>query len=673
MATVTHPLRYRAFISYSHRDSTQAIRLHRRLESYRLPRDLPLPNTSERHLRPVFLDREELASSGALSESLVAALDDAAALIVVCSPAAARSHWVQEEIRHFRTRHPDRPVLAFVVAGDPAADPRGATPDAAMPLALLLKDPAKPEGSLGDPLAADARPEADGFDTALLKTIAGLVGVRLDDLRRREHRRRQRQWLMVTSLSLLLTSFFAWLAFDAMRARDEARAAHARAELELQSEQQTRQFLLSVFQLADPEQNAGHQATVREVLDQAVARIDQATFSRPVIKSRYLASLGTAYAGLGLSARSLELLHASLRELPAEARDAMSRDQRIDVQTEIATVQFNSGDYPAAQAAIDAATRLRALGPADPARDGRLAIVLGDTLARSGIADQAREAYMRAMSYAGDAAMSIQDAARIRGQAEMGLAFLAFDAGDHDVAESRFAEAQALLGRELGMRHPLTLVAMISRASNAYAQGNRTLARAVWTEALAANLSIYDDDAPEVGTLQANLGLLEFEDGNVAEAERLFRAALASDRKHRSAQFDDLVYPLHNLAYTRLAQGDVSEALVLLEEALPIAERNQHPMLGAVLLALAEARCVSGATESGRAAAERGTAVVRDTLDPGHWRHQQAQLVTAYCRARSGMPHDSAGARAARAAIEARWPGKGTYALRARALESELD
>ncbi|MEY4890323.1 MAG: hypothetical protein RIQ75_1453 [Pseudomonadota bacterium] len=29
--------RYKAFISYSHCDSTVAVRLHRRLESYRLP------------------------------------------------------------------------------------------------------------------------------------------------------------------------------------------------------------------------------------------------------------------------------------------------------------------------------------------------------------------------------------------------------------------------------------------------------------------------------------------------------------------------------------------------------------------------------------------------------------------------------------------------------------
>jgi hypothetical protein len=123
---------YRAFISYAHSDGRLAARLHRRLEAFRLK-----PDTGGR-LRPIFRDRDELASSASLTLSIQQALDASAALIVVCSPAAVRSHWVNEEIRHFRARHPHLPVLAFVVAGDPAADPRGEPARACFPLNLLL-------------------------------------------------------------------------------------------------------------------------------------------------------------------------------------------------------------------------------------------------------------------------------------------------------------------------------------------------------------------------------------------------------------------------------------------------------------------------------------------------------------------------------------------------------
>src|SRR5262245_42940284 len=97
--------RYVAFISYSHVDREVARWLHRGLESYRIPPHLrtsiELPEKSGR-LSPVFLDREELPSSTDLAESVRIALDASDALIVVCSPTAARSRWVNEEVRRFK-------------------------------------------------------------------------------------------------------------------------------------------------------------------------------------------------------------------------------------------------------------------------------------------------------------------------------------------------------------------------------------------------------------------------------------------------------------------------------------------------------------------------------------------------------------------------------------------
>src|SRR5690606_13035030 len=120
------PLRYRAFLSYSHADEAAVRLLHRRLERYRVPRALRRSAAAgvPARLHPVFRDRDELASATQLSASIERALDESRALVVVCSPAAARSPWVNAEIRWFRRHHPDRPVLAFVVAGDPGLDPR---------------------------------------------------------------------------------------------------------------------------------------------------------------------------------------------------------------------------------------------------------------------------------------------------------------------------------------------------------------------------------------------------------------------------------------------------------------------------------------------------------------------------------------------------------------------
>ena len=120
--------RYFAFLSYSHADNARGIRLHGALEKYKIPdrlrkdrRGHPLPL----RLYPIFRDRDELASSASLSADIREALDGARHLIVVCSPAAARSAWVNEEILHFRKRGLASRILCYVVGGEIGAAARG--------------------------------------------------------------------------------------------------------------------------------------------------------------------------------------------------------------------------------------------------------------------------------------------------------------------------------------------------------------------------------------------------------------------------------------------------------------------------------------------------------------------------------------------------------------------
>ena len=99
--------RYKAFISYSHQDERWARWLQRAIESYRVPRRLvgkggefgPVP----RRLAPIFRDREDLSSAADLNVKVQESLTGSEALIVICSPAAAQSRWVGEEIKHFRS------------------------------------------------------------------------------------------------------------------------------------------------------------------------------------------------------------------------------------------------------------------------------------------------------------------------------------------------------------------------------------------------------------------------------------------------------------------------------------------------------------------------------------------------------------------------------------------
>lgn len=213
--------RYGAFISYNHADRARARWLHRALERYRIPAKLiggagvfgPVP----RRLGRIFRDLDELSAASDLSAEVRAALADSACLIVVCTPAGAASHWVAREIALFRELHPDRPVLAALFDGEPAE---------AMPLQLRRTA----DGAEIEPLAADFREGKDGKRLALLKLVAGAVGVPLDALVQRDAQARVRRVTFVTLAAVFLVLVMAGLTVLAVRARGEAEARRAQAE-----------------------------------------------------------------------------------------------------------------------------------------------------------------------------------------------------------------------------------------------------------------------------------------------------------------------------------------------------------------------------------------------------------------------------------------------------------
>jgi tetratricopeptide (TPR) repeat protein len=211
-------VRYRAFISYSHADAAAAAWLHRKLEGWRVPARMRRENPAlPERLAPVFRDREDLAL-GELGPLILSALADSAALVVVCSPDAARSRWVDEEIRAFRASGRGDRVYALIVAGEPGSgDGRECFP------------PALREGK-AELLAADLRPGRDGKELALLRLISGLLGVPLDTLRQRESRRRHQRLFAITTVALVVMLLTSFLAVQAMLARRAAERRQKQAE-----------------------------------------------------------------------------------------------------------------------------------------------------------------------------------------------------------------------------------------------------------------------------------------------------------------------------------------------------------------------------------------------------------------------------------------------------------
>ncbi|MEP6391054.1 MAG: toll/interleukin-1 receptor domain-containing protein [Halioglobus sp.] len=231
--TISQSFKYKAFISYSHEDSRWAQWLHKSMERYKPPRALIgkiTPNGEvPARLSPIFRDRDDLASSPDLSSLLADALEQAEHLVLICSPDSARSVWTNKEVQTFQKLGRAHRIHCMIVDGDPAAI---GTDDDCFPPAIHQQYDANGELLEGivDPMAADVREGADGKHLAKLKVIAGILGVPLDELRRRESQRRQRLLAGVSIASLVATAFTTFLAIAAITARDEANQRQSQAE-----------------------------------------------------------------------------------------------------------------------------------------------------------------------------------------------------------------------------------------------------------------------------------------------------------------------------------------------------------------------------------------------------------------------------------------------------------
>jgi hypothetical protein len=214
--------RYRAFLSYSHGDTAWAKWLHRALEGYRIDKDLvgretahgPVPKT----LRPIFRDREDFSAGHSLTEQTVAALEASQFLIAICSARAAQSAYVNEEIRCFKALGRAACVIPVIVDGEPGDPERECFPPA-------LRFKVNADGWLTreceSPIAADARPQGDGKETAKQKIVAGLLGIALDEIMRRAVRARKRRNLFrtgagVASVGLVLATALGWRAANSL-------------------------------------------------------------------------------------------------------------------------------------------------------------------------------------------------------------------------------------------------------------------------------------------------------------------------------------------------------------------------------------------------------------------------------------------------------------------------
>jgi tetratricopeptide (TPR) repeat protein len=160
-----------------------------------------------------------------LNDQTIAALDASAALIVLCSPASARSRHVNEEIRLFKDRRPERRIVPVIVTGKPDDAAQECFPPA---LRLEPDEDGRITGRMAAPaIAADVREDGkgDGHELALAKVVASLIGVPPDEVVKRAERARKRQAIIRDAIAAGAVILACVAGYFAHRSREQTSVA----------------------------------------------------------------------------------------------------------------------------------------------------------------------------------------------------------------------------------------------------------------------------------------------------------------------------------------------------------------------------------------------------------------------------------------------------------------
>ncbi len=641
-------MRYAAFISYNHRDRKAASWLHKALETYRIPKRLhghpsavgPLGP----RLPPIFQDREELAASANLAESVRAALVESASLIVICSPNGARSHWVNEEIRAFVAMGRRDQIQCLIIGGEPnAATLPGADP------ALECLPPALFENGGSEPLASDIRPGKDGRAAARLKLIAGIMGIGYDELRQREAARRQRQLAIIAGASAIGFVAMAGLAVSAVLARNEAVVQRDIARQKTITAERTTAFVQSLFEVSDPSEAKGSQVSALEILDKGAERIAGSLSNEPSVKAELMTTLSKVYLGLGAYRKGDAIIRDSLALKVADPGVAARQLLALgDSQT-------RQGDYATA-----AATFTRALALAqDPDRgnpDLVAPILVGRGEARSATGDtRGAETDIRAALARDTAQSGPRHPSVARDLEALGL---------NAIAEGREAEAKPLFEKALairipaqGLAHPRVSEDYNELGSIAYLQRDSAAAETYWSKALKSDELVLGPNHPDVAISINNVARVMLERRGFAEARVLLVRARDISLKQRSETHDDLAFILANLGIAERGLGNRAAAEAALQKALVAAEVHKHRNTAPILAELADLACDRGAPAHGLALLDRAAPIMRTDYPDDPWRLAWIANTRGKCVLAAG---DGSAARqmltASMAEIRKRWP-----------------
>jgi len=343
-------------------------------------------------------------------------------------------------------------------------------------------------------------------------------------------------------------------------------------------------FLLDLFELAEPDRSQGETLTVRQALDTGARQLEVRLEDQPEVRIELLATVGEIYRRLGLYDEAGLLLDTAVAlgvgvGGEAEARARLRR----------AVVGLSRFELEAAE--VDLETPLAS---SDPRLRMEAQRVLGSIRQADGRFDEAEELVGRVLEMElGSVEPELESVAELR----LAMADIVFETGDLDRSGELYRAA--LEASESAFEGDHTQIALAQQSFGVYATetGDSETGMAYLEKSLAMRERLLGESHPDVAFTLAYIAQIHRSEGRFDEAESRYRRALALQQERLGKDHPVVLGTLNSLSILAYDRGRTSDAAEMLDEVTARARRSYgegHPVLADFLVNLAAIRRVLG-------------------------------------------------------------------------------